>query len=189
MKRLIDVVTVILLAVAFILLYHTGFVATTATGEQVLATNTMALISIIGMGVLFGMGGVATAVDRIKRGTVTKSFLVLFIVQIFSFIGMIAIMAFLLLQMFTVESTVLRALYIIFSMTGVIGYVDSMLYTDCAAEADKEAADEAEDDCDDVDEDDIEDEDVDDDDVDDDYDYDDVDEDELDEDENDANGE
>lgn len=184
MKRLIDVVTVILLAVAFILLYHTGFVATTATGEQVLATNTMALISILGMGVLFGMGGVATAVDRIKRGTVTKSFLALFIVQVFSFIGMITIMAFLLLQMFTVESTVIRALYIIFSMTGVIGYVDSMLYTDCAAEADKEAADEAEGD-DSDDEDDYDD--VDDDDYDDEDDYDDVDD--PDEDENDTDGE
>lgn len=158
MKKIVDAVTVVLLAAAFILAYHTGFVAVTTAGEPVLATSTLALISVLGVGVLFGVGGASTAYDRMKRGMVTKSFLALVIVQIAAVVGMAAIMIFLLTDMFTVENTVLRALYIVFAMICVIGYVDAMLYSDSMAEYDALAEDDGEDDTDDEDADEADDE-------------------------------
>jgi len=138
MKKLVDVFTVLLLAAAFILAYFTGFVnKSEITGEPMLSTTTFGIISIIGVAILFAVGGASAFAERMKRGTLTKSFVALFVVEIFSVIGMITIMSFLILQMFTVDNLIIRALYIIFAMTGVVGYVDAVLFTDCvtAAEA------------------------------------------------------
>lgn len=148
MKKLVDVFTVLLLAAAFILAYFTGFVSkNSVTGEPMLSTTTFGIISIIGMVILFAVGGASAFAERMKRGTVTKSFIALFVVEILSVVGMITIMSFLMLQMFTVDDRIIRVLYIIFSMTGVIGYVDAVLFTDCITPAeDPELAEGEEDD-------------------------------------------
>lgn len=149
MKKLVDVFTVLLLAAAFILAYFTGFVSKNeVTGEPMLSTTTFGIISIIGIVILFVVGGASAFGERMKRGTLTKSFITLFAVEILSVVGMITIMSFLMLQMFTVDDRIIRVLYIIFSMTGVIGYVDAVLFTDCvtAAEAPELAEGEEEED-------------------------------------------
>lgn len=134
MKKLVDVFTVLLLAAAFILAYFTGFVKKNAvTGEPMLATTTFGIISIIGMIILFAVGGASAFAERAKRNTITKSFLCLFVIEILSVVGMITVMSFLILQMFPLESRVLRLLYIVFAMAGVIGYVDAVLFTDCVS--------------------------------------------------------
>jgi len=132
-KKIVDIATVILLAAAFILAFYTGFVSKTATGEPVLATKTLAIISVLGVGVLFGVGGASTAYDRIKRGMVTRSFLIFFIVQMLAVVGMAAIMFFVATEMYTVDNRVIRMFYMIFAMINVIGYVDAMLYSDSMA--------------------------------------------------------
>ncbi len=143
MKRIVDIITVVLLALAFILAYYTGFVSKSAVGEPVLATNTLALISVLGTLVLFVVGGAATAYDRFKRGLVTKSFVALFAVQIFALVGMMTVMLFLSLDMFQTDNTVIRFCYMVFAMVSVIGYVDAMLYGDSMAtlDADTDEAD------------------------------------------------
>lgn len=145
MKKLVDVFTVLLLAAAFILAYFTGFVSKNElTGEPMLATTTFGIISIIGMVILFVVGGASAFAERMKRNTLTKSFISLFAVEIFSVIGMITIMSFLMLQMFTVDDRIIRVLYIIFAMTGVVGYVDAVLFTDSITAAEVPALAEGE---------------------------------------------
>ena len=146
MKKLVDVLTVILLIAAFILAYYTGFVdiGDGFLEEPALATGTLAIISVIGAIVLLGVGCASTAAVRAKSGTMTKSFLALFIVQTASVVGMAAIMLFLLLGMFPLSSPVIRTLYIVFAMIGILGYVDAMLYTNAvlAGAEDEEDAEE-----------------------------------------------
>lgn len=146
MKKLIDVLTVIMLAAAFIIAYVTGFVSTGSDGSPALATGTLAIISILGVIVLLVVGTASSAAVRAKSNTFTKSFTGLFTVQAVSVVGMITIMLFLLLGMFPLTNTVIRTLYIIFAMIGVVGYVDALLYTDALmADEESEESDEEDD--------------------------------------------
>ncbi len=144
MKKIVDILTVLMLAAAFIVAYYTGFVSTNSLdGGPVLATSSLAIISILGIIVLFVVGTASSAVVRAKKNAFTKSFTGLFIAQAVGVIGMITLLLFVLLGMFPVTNTVVRMLYIVFAMTGVVGYVDALLYADAVTE--EEAVEEVED--------------------------------------------
>ena len=135
MKKIVDILTVVLLAAAFILAFYTGFVKTSAvTGDPALETVPLAIISVVASIVLFAVGCGSSAAARTKSETMTKSFIGLLIVQAASVVGMATIMLFLLLKMFPLTSTGLRVLYIVFAMIGVLGYADAILYTDAVIE-------------------------------------------------------
>lgn len=169
MKKLLDVLTVVLLAGAFILAFYTGFVKTNpVTGSPALETVPLAIISVVGAIVLFAVGCGSTAAARSKSETMTKSFVGLLVVQAASVVGMATIMLFLLLEMFPLTSIGIRILYIVFAMIGVLGYIDALLYTEAVigdgedeeAEDDDDGEDEDDDydDYDDYDDDDEDDE-------------------------------
>ena len=128
-KKLVDIVTVVLLACAFGLAYYTGLVGKNETGGMMLKTNTFALISIVGSLVLMFVGGVSELIARVKNNAVTWSFTVLMSVQVFAFFGMCAISVALLTGAFSHDSGWIRALFIVFAAIELLGYVQAVLYT------------------------------------------------------------
>lgn len=130
MKKLGDILTVLLLLAAFGMAYYTGFVGKSPDGSPMLATNMFAIVSMAGAAVLFVVGAVSAMVSRVKNNLVTLSFTVLCCVQVFAVIGMCTIMTMLWTGMFALDNSVIRALYIIFTLIITMGYVDALLFSD-----------------------------------------------------------
>lgn len=142
-KRIIDIITVVMLVGAFGLAYYTGLVGEKAAllgKEPMLSSGMFALVSIAGVLVLMLVGSANELIGRVKTGTVTLSFSIFAAVQVFALIGMCAIMIALNSGAFTRESTVIRILYILFAAIPVIGYAQSILYTAAQDKAASEAA-------------------------------------------------
>lgn len=130
MKKLGDVMTIILLLAAFGIAFYTGFIGKNDAGDPMLGTNVLAIISIIGTALLLAVGAASTMYARVKNNMVTVSFTAFCCVQLLAFIGMCTIMIMLWTGMFDVDSKLIQILFIIFTLTITMGYVDALLYAD-----------------------------------------------------------
>lgn len=151
MKKLTDTLTVLLLAAAFGMAYYTGFVGELANGKPMLGTDVFAIISMLGMLVLFIIGPVSALVSRAKNNLITTGFIVFFCAQVLALVALCTAMIMLWTNMFNTDSSGIRAIYIICTVIGIAGFVDALLFSDCLAardaalEGDAEAEDDAED--------------------------------------------
>ena len=148
MKKIVDIVTVVLLIAAFAVAFFAGFIIKrNGTSVPMLETTLFSVISAVGTLALVGVGMVSAFITRVKKNLVTKSFLIFSIVQIAATIGMVTMMFMLWTDMITIESKLVWALYIIFVLIIVAGYADATAFTDKIEElgiSDAEAEDEAE---------------------------------------------
>ena len=133
MKRFVDTVTVLLLAVSFGIAFYTGFIGKNSYGDSMLAINLFSLISIAGVIVLFIIGAFSTVVTRAQMGLLTVGGLIFGIAQFVCVVGVCVIMTMLWTGMFSIESTALRLLYLLFVGVVLAGYVDSLLFADSLA--------------------------------------------------------
>ncbi len=128
-KKIIDIVTVVLLICAFGLAYYTGLVGRKIDGSPMLELKTFALIAICGTLVLMFVGGVSELIARVKNNAVTVSFTAFMALQIVSFFGMCAVSAALLSGAFETTSGWIRGLFIFFAAVQLLGYVQAVIYT------------------------------------------------------------
>ena len=137
MKRFIDVITVLLLTASFGMAFYTGFVGKTASGDNMLATNLFALMSMLGAAVLFAIGTFSTVIGRSRMGLLTRRALVFAIIQFISVVGICVIMSMLWMGMFKLDNQTIRLLYLLFVAILLIGYVDSLLFIDSLSKKDQ----------------------------------------------------
>ena len=140
MKRLVDVITVLLLIAAFGMAYYTGFVGENAAGGKMLSKGLLAAISMGGSAILFAVGSFNTMLTRWKRDMLTVGSVIFAIVQFACVVGICVIMSMLCFDMFKLDNGVLRALYLIFTAIVIVGYIDSLLFADSLARYDEETA-------------------------------------------------
>lgn len=140
MKKLIDIVTVAALLAAFALAFLAGFVFKNGS-EPYLSTGILSLISIAGMGVLFGFGSVSAFVTRVKNKQVPIAFLILFVLETVAFVAMTGGMIALLCKLFTLESWLIRGLFIAAALLIIGGYVDSVALANKQEATENEADD------------------------------------------------
>jgi len=133
-KKIVDIVTIVLLTVAFGMAYYTGLVGTKENGAMMLNTKTFAFIAVGGSLMLLLVGGVSELIARIKNNAVTGSFTAFMAVQVFSFIGMCAVAIALASGAFGTDSGWIRALFIVFVAVQLVGYVQAVIYTGGAEE-------------------------------------------------------
>ena len=143
-RKIVDIVTIVMLVCAFGLAYYTGLVGKNAYGEALLKPDTFALIAICGTLVLMLVGGISELVSRVKNNAVTVSFTAFMAVQVVSFIGMCAISIALLSGAFTADSGWIRGLFIVFAAVQLLGYTQAVIYTGTSEEKAMLAASEAE---------------------------------------------
>ncbi|MDR1002209.1 MAG: hypothetical protein LBL82_02925 [Oscillospiraceae bacterium] len=153
MKKTIDIITVVLLVIAFAIAFVTGFIFKKDSGEVALSREMLALISILGMGVIIATGAGGTLVSKIKSKSMNLGFVILFSVQIILFILVCGTMVALLSNILTVNSIAYRIIYILAALSVVAGYLDSVAYsyklereTEAATAADAEEDSSCEDD-------------------------------------------
>ncbi len=139
-KIMVDAVTILLLFAAFIFAFIMGFVNKNAeTGEFMLSSAIVALISIGGLGILYFSGSVVELVSRIKKDRMNIGFTVLFALSTVAYIALIAIMLAILCEMTAVTAFLPRFVYIM-SVVIIIGaYYSSVVYSS-KLEEEKEAA-------------------------------------------------
>ena len=137
-KVLIDAVTILLLLAAFIFAFIMGFVNKNAdTGDYMLSTPIIALISVGGLGILYFSGPVVELVSRIKKDRMNIGFTVLFALSTVAYVALISIMLAVLCEMVTVAAFLPRFIYI-FAVVAIIGaYYSSVVYA-AALEAESE---------------------------------------------------
>lgn len=140
MKRLVDVITVLLLIAAFGMAYYTGFVGENAAGDKMLSKGLLAVISMAGSAILFAVGSFNTLLTRWKRDMLTVGSVIFGIIQFACVVGICVIMSMICFDMFKLDNGVLRALYLIFTAVVIIGYIDSLLFTDSLVRYDEAAA-------------------------------------------------
>ena len=149
MKRFVDIITVLLLTASFGMAFYTGFIGKTAGGDNMLATNLFALMSMLGAAILFAIGTFSTVIVRSRMNLLTRKALIFAIVQFVSVVGICVIMSMLWMGMFKLENQTLRLLYLLFVAILLIGYVDSLLFADSLSK--EEMLESADDEYDDVD--------------------------------------
>lgn len=140
MKRLVDVITVLLLIAAFGMAYYTGFVGENAAGDKMLSKSLLAVISMAGSAILFAVGSFNTMLTRWKRDMLTVGSVVFAIFQFACVVGICVIMSMICFDMFKLDNGVLRFLYLVFTAVIIIGYINSLLFADSLAREDEEAA-------------------------------------------------
>lgn len=143
-KKLIDALTVVLLAAAFGMSYYFGMVSKISSGDPQLPIAFLAAISIGGLGMLFAVGSGSVFYTRAKRCLLTKPFTIAFAAQVASLLGMTALMIALLMEMFPegVDSPVVRVLYLIFTLVIIAGYTESVFVSEPIIKMDEDAEDE-----------------------------------------------
>lgn len=139
-KKLVDIITVLLLACAFGLAFYTGLVGQKANGEYMLNTGTFCLISVLGSLVLMAVGGASEMIARVKNNHVTWSATAFMAVQVFAFIGMCAVAIAVKTGAFDESSALIRVLFIVFALIELLGYVQAVLYTGGIEEKEAPAA-------------------------------------------------
>lgn len=138
-KILIDIVTIVLLLIAFIFAYVMGFVKTnSATGEYFLATPIVALIAVGGLGILYFSGSVVELVSRFKRDRVNVGFVASFSLATVAYIADIAVMLALLCKLTNVGAFLPRFVYIVAVIVTIGCYYASVVYS-AKLEAETEA--------------------------------------------------
>lgn len=128
-KKIVDIVTIVLLTCAFGLAYYTGLVGEKSPNVMLLDTTTFSLIAICGSLVLMFVGGVSELIARVKNNAVTVSFTAFMAVQVFAFVGMCAICIALLSGAFGTDNGWIRGLFIVFAAVQLVGYAQAVLYT------------------------------------------------------------
>lgn len=122
LRNIADITTTLLLIGAFAIAYYTGFYS------KALNTALFAVISSIGVAAMLAVGAFSEFYSRIKRGTVTKSFLYGFISQLLCVILMIILMVLCALSVISIDALFVRILYIIFVLNVTLGYCRSVAY-------------------------------------------------------------
>lgn len=128
-KKIVDIVTIALLAAAFGLAYYTGLVGSDANGGPMLAANTFAIIIVCSSLVLMLVGGISELTTRVKNNAVTVSFTAFMAVQAVSLVGMCAIAVALVSGAFTADNSWIRALFIMCAAVQLLGYTQAVIYT------------------------------------------------------------
>ena len=136
MKKLVDILTVLLLAAAFGMAFYTGFIGRKDNGMPRLATNLFAIISIVGTVILLLVGMVSALIARAKNNLVTNSFLAFAVVQSAAVVAIILCMAFVWSGVFALENKTIWAVYIISVLIIIAGYVDAITFSDVLARRD-----------------------------------------------------
>ncbi len=128
-KKIVDIVTIALLAAAFGLAYYTGLVGSEASGGPMLAANTFAIIIVCSSLVLMLVGGISELLARVKNNAVTVSFTAFMAVQAVSFVGMCAVAVALVSGAFTADNSWIRVLFIMCAAVQLLGYTQAVIYT------------------------------------------------------------
>lgn len=136
MKKLVDILTVLLLIAAFGMAFYTGFIGKNDNGAPMLATNLFAIISIAGTIILLLVGMISALIARAKNNLVTNSFLAFAVVQSAAVIAIILSMAFVWNGVFALDNKTIWAVYIISVLVVIIGYVDAITFSDVLARRD-----------------------------------------------------
>lgn len=121
-RRIADITTVVLLLGAFAIAYYTGFYS------KSLNTTLFAVISSVGLAAMFAVGPLSELLSRIKRETVTKSFLGGFISQLACVILMIVFMTLGTLSVIPLDAAYMKVLYVVFVLVVLFGYCRSVAY-------------------------------------------------------------
>ncbi len=129
-KTIVDVITVVLLLVAFIFAYVMGFVKTnSATGEYLLNSTIVALIAVGGLGILYFSGSVVELASRIKRDSMNVGAVVSFSAATIVYVADIAVMLALLCKLTDVGSFLPRFVYLAAVLVTVGCYYASVVYS------------------------------------------------------------
>lgn len=144
-KQIIDAVTILVLAAAFVICMVYGFLKTDSAGRPVLSTSVLAGVSIAGPLLLVVSGSFSSFLGRIKFSLLTKTFTYIFTAQAVAFIGILSVILSVLLGMFEKGSAdvVLSIFYIIFAMAFVVGYAESVFVSEPIIAFKQAEADEA----------------------------------------------
>lgn len=131
-QHIIDAVTLIVLAVAFAICMVYGFVKTGASGSPPLSPAMLAAVSLAGPALLIAAGPLSSFMGRKRFSLLTKTFTWIFAAQAAAFIGMLVIILSILLDVFEsgVSTPVLPVLYMIFALTFVVGYAESVFVSE-----------------------------------------------------------
>ncbi len=142
----LDVITVIMLFAAFGAIFYSGFM----TESNTMPLWMIALVTALGLLLLFCIGTVSCMVTMVKQNSLTAGFLAFCSLQLGALIVNDTVLVCLLIQLFDVQNPVMRYAYVISAAIVLIGYVASIAaYSDgildsSASDDEEEAAEEDE---------------------------------------------
>lgn len=115
----IDIITIGLLFASFGMVFYSCFISE----QQELKLSWMAIITAVGLSLLFGIGTCSCMVSKVKSSSLTAGFLAFSAVQLYALLSNFVVLAVLLLGIGSVEGMYMRAAYIITAAIVLIGYV------------------------------------------------------------------
>lgn len=119
----LDIVTMGLLLAAFGTMFYNGFIVK----SEGFTVNIMAAITFIGLIILYCIGTLSCLVTKAKKHTLTVGFLAFSAFQLFALVCNWAVLASLLINLFTVEDSAMRLTYAVTTAILIIGYIVSIL--------------------------------------------------------------
>lgn len=128
-KKLVDIVTIALLFIAFAVAFVMGFIVKNSYGQNLLNTTVVFLVSVVGLGILYASGTVTELIGRIKRKEMTKGFVILFTACTVIYIAMAAIMLALACRLTTTAAFLPRFIFILGTVAIITGYAFSAAYS------------------------------------------------------------
>lgn len=130
-KLIGDIITIVLLTVAFAMAFWFGFFPGEGDAPS-LPGGTLAGFIVLGMGVLFFVGEVSAYSSRKRLNALTPLFVGGFCAQIAAYIGIVVIGFCAMYPIFEggVQSWLLRILYIVFALVMICGYTEAVFVSE-----------------------------------------------------------
>lgn len=153
---LVDILTIGMLFAAFGMVFYAGFI----TDKEELSLNMMALVTAVGLVLLYIIGTCSCLVTKVKNNCLTAGFLTFSAVQLYAVLSNLVVLGCLLIGLYTVQDIFMQISYIVTTAIVLIGYVVNIVAFSgnetAAAIDDADYEDDDESDEDDADEDDDE---------------------------------
>ncbi len=116
---ILDIITIGLLFAAFGMVFYSGFI----TKEDDLELKFMAIVTAIGLVLLYAIGTCSCLVTKVKTNSLTAGFLAFAAVQLYALLSNFAVLGCLLIGLYTIDDIFMQVSYVVTTAIVLIGYV------------------------------------------------------------------
>lgn len=120
---LVDVLTIGMLFAAFGMVFYAGFI----TEKEELSLNMMALVTAVGLVLLYIIGTCSCLVTKVKNNCLTAGFLTFSAVQLYAVLSNLVVLGCLIIGLYTVQDIFMQVSYVVTTAIVLIGYVVNII--------------------------------------------------------------